>query len=32
MTFIKHIGTIRKATSPDEIPEYDKAYWHTKTP
>ena len=24
--------TIRKATSPDEIPGYDKAYWYAKTP
>ena len=26
------MGTIRKATSPDGIPGYDKAYWHAKTP
>lgn len=26
------MGTIRKATSPDEIPSYDKTYWHAKTP
>lgn len=32
MTFIKHMGTIRKATSSDRIPGYDKAYWHAKTP
>lgn len=32
MTFINAMSTIRKATSPDEIPGYDKAYWHAKTP
>lgn len=26
------MGMIRKATSPDEIPGYDKAYWWSKTP
>lgn len=26
------MDTIRKATSPGEIPGYDKAYWHAKTP
>ena len=26
------MGTIRKATSPNEIPSYDKAHWHAKTP